>query len=176
MKVPLPVNVLLTSPVPRLREMGIEEAGVTLDRAAVPAIEAIAETDPVLDLRKQAIQNVTQLATPSERDSFLDRLLDDPNAQIAAEAASAAARTGPSDVLPHLRRMLTQTDPARVQAAIHALAKLGDRTAIPGIAAHMGDSNPVPRGEASFALDVLVGPPRSYVDWQAWAREKGYLR
>lgn len=176
MNAPLPVDVLLSSPVAAVRETGIEEADMSSDRAALPAIEAIAQNDPDSTLRRLAIQPVSKLAPPRERDALLDRLLDDPDPQIVAAAADGAADAGASGVLPHLRQMLTSSDPARVQVAIRALAKLRDYTAVPAIAGHLGNDNLNVRGEASFALDVLVGPPRSYDDWQTWARQQGYLR
>ncbi len=38
------------------------------------------------------------------------------------------------------------------------------------------NDEPMARGEASLALDTLVGPPRAYTEWQAWAKQQGYLR
>lgn len=95
---------------------------------------------------------------------------------VAAEAASTAAKLGTQGVTSQLRATISRPGgEARIIAAIRALAKLGDRDAVPSIAARLADAASV-RGEASLALDQLVGPPRAYTEREAWAREKGYVR
>jgi HEAT repeat protein len=176
MEVPLPLEALLRSSSERFRETGIEQAGIAPDPAVLPLIAQLALKDPAPTVRKRAIQVVATQEPPAERDRILGQLLDDQDDQVAAEAANAAARVGATGVSPHLRQLVERpAGDARLKAAIHALAKLGDRASVPAIARHLNDE-PTARGEASLALDVLVGPPRAYTEWQAWARQQGYLR
>jgi HEAT repeat protein len=176
MQVPLPLEALLRSQSERFRETGIEQAGLAPNPTVLPLIAELALKDPVATVRQRAIQVLAQQEPPEERDKLLDRLLEDPDEQVAAEAASAAARVAAKALVPHLVQLVTRPgSDTRVKAAIRALAKLGDRTAVPAIAAHLNDE-PTVRGEASLALDSLVGPPRAYTEWQTWAKQQGYLR
>jgi hypothetical protein len=75
--------------------------------------------------------------------------------------------TGP----PHHRR--SQRPPT--VAAIRALAKLADAASTSAIAARLNDAQPI-GGEASLALNLLLKADRSYEEWQAWAKQQGYLR
>jgi HEAT repeat protein len=175
LQVPLPLDALLRSSSERLRQTGVEQAGLAPDPTVLPLIAELALKDPAPAVRRRAIQVMAQQEPPVERDKLLERLLDDPDDQVAAEAAGAVARVKAVALVPHLIQLVARpgADP-RLTAAIRALANLGDRAAVPAIAAHMNDE-PMTRGEASLALDTLVGPPRAYTDWQAWAKQQGYL-
>ena len=174
MQVPLPLDVLLRSQSARFRETGVEQAGLAPNPAVVPLIVEIALRDPALTVRQRAIPVVTQQLPAGERDKLLGQLIDDADEQVAADAADAAAEAGAVAVAPRLRQIVAKAGATRVCAAIRALAKMRDVASVPTIAAHLNDE-PMTRGEASLALNALVGPRRAYTEWQAWAREKRYL-
>lgn len=175
MQVPLPLEVLLRSRSERFRETGIEQAGIAQDPAAMPLLVELALKDPVPNIRQRAIQVISERFHGPETEKLLAQLLGDADEQIAAEAATAVARAGATALAPDLRQIVARpTGKARLIAAIRALAKLKDAAAVPAIAARLNDEQPV-AGETSLALNSLVGTSRTYEEWQAWAKQQGYL-
>jgi HEAT repeat protein len=172
---PLPLDLLLRSSNARFRDMGIEQAGISPDAAMVPPLIAIAERDPEPALRRRAIPVIAEQAPPAVRDALLQRLVEDPDEKVASEAIRAVIKMGMVSLIPQLRQLLGRSSGARLQATIRALGKLGDKASIADIAAHLG-ADPDARAECVLALDALVGPQRSLSEWQAWARQQGYLR
>ncbi|HEX4417326.1 MAG TPA: HEAT repeat domain-containing protein [Kofleriaceae bacterium] len=176
MNVSLPLEALLHARSERLREAGLDHAGLEPDPAAVPLLVQVASVDPVPRLRQRALEVLAARYHGPEVTKLFDRLLDDDDDEISAAAARAIARAGDSSLAPHLRQVIAHpAGNVRTVAAIRALAKLADPASASAIAARLNDAQPV-AGEASLALDVLLKADRSYAEWQAWAKQQGYLR
>ena len=175
MKVSLPLEALLHAKSERLREAGIDQAGFEPDPAAVPLLVQVASADPVPRLRQRALQVLAERYHGPEATQLFDRLLDDADDEVSAAAAGAIARAGDRSLAPHLRQVIAHpAATVRTVAAIRALAKLADAASASAIAARLNDAQPV-GGEASLALNILLKADRSYEEWQAWAKQQGYL-
>ena len=170
-----PVAGMLAASNAGLRQQGIDQAAKTRDAAAVPRLIELARHDPETFIRVAAIPVAAQLASPEVRDSFLAPLVDDAKTSVANAAIRAAGATGAVALAPRLRAIAAEPMGQRTNAAIVALAALGDQAAIPAIAGHLDDQSASVRTDVLAALNALVGEGRTLPDWQAWARERGYL-
>jgi len=159
-----------------LRRRGIEQAAKAQDRSAVALLVELARHDPEALVRLEAIPVIAELASPDVRDPLLNELVGDPNDIVAIAAIKAAGNARVSVVQPKLEAILSAPGGSRTEAAVTALADLGAAGAAPKIAAHLDEGGTDTKLSIKHALDKLVGPPRAYTEWQAWAREKGYLR
>lgn len=171
-----PATAILTAHSSAIRRRGIEQAANARDAAAVPLLIEIALHDPEVVARMEAIPVAAQLASPEVRDAFLGPLIDDPEDAIANTASTAAGETGAVNIAERLRKVLAAPGGGRTNSAIVALAALKDKTAVPAIAAHLSDPGVAIPWDVKLALDVLVGPPRGLLEWQAWAQQEGYMR
>jgi len=159
-----------------IRQQGVAAALAAHDVDAVPLLVELAKGDPEVGVRVDAIAAVAELAAPAVRDPLLGALFDDASDPVADAAMRAAGTAKASGLADKLRRSLAAAENNRTDAAIVALTALGDKTAIPAIAAHMGDRGSDALWDAKQALDALVGETRSVPDWQQWARSHGYLK
>jgi hypothetical protein len=147
----------------------------------VPTLIELARTDPEVVVRMEAIPAAAELAAPDVRDSLLGELFADPSDAVANVAIRTAGTVRAAALAPRLETILTAPEGARTDAAMAAIAALADAaaitdaTAVPAIAAHLDDRGTQTKWNAKLALDVLVGPPRDLISWQAWARTKHYL-
>ncbi|HMG52672.1 MAG TPA: HEAT repeat domain-containing protein [Kofleriaceae bacterium] len=159
-----------------IRQRGVTQALAAHDVEAVPLLVELARTDPELVVRVDAIAAVAELAAAGVRDPLLAALFDDPSDPVAAAAMRAAGTAKAAALAGDLRRVLTAPENNRTDTAIAALTALGDKPAVPAIAAHLGDRGSDAKWNAKLALDALVGETRSLPDWQQWARSQGYLK
>jgi HEAT repeat protein len=159
-----------------LRRRGIEQASKAQDRASVPLLVDLARHDPEVLVRMEAVPVIAALASQDIRDPLLNELVDDPSDIVAIAAIKAVGAARAAVVQPKLEAILSAPGGSRTEAAVTALADLGAAGAAPKIAAHLDDRGTDTKLSIKHALDKLVGPTRAYTEWQAWAREKGYLR
>lgn len=170
-----PAASMLRSSSSGLRRRGIEQASKAHDLSAAPMLIALARTDPEVVVRMEAIPVAAELAARDVRDQFLGELIADPDDHVGAAAIQAAGATKASALAKKIEAVLAAHGGNRTEAAITAIAALGDSAAAPAIAAHLNDRGTDTKWAAKLALDALVGPPRELPAWQAWAREKQYL-
>ncbi|HEY2737095.1 MAG TPA: HEAT repeat domain-containing protein [Thermoanaerobaculia bacterium] len=172
---PPPAASILAAHNAAIRRRGIAQAAAARDVAAVPLLIELANCDPEEVVRMEAIPVAAALAAPDARDAFLASLIDGPSDTLANVAIRAAGETGATGLGERLRRILASPSGDRTAAAVAAANALKDTSAVPAIAAHLADSSPDTLWETKLALDTLVGAPREVPEWQAWARQRGYL-
>lgn len=170
-----PAASMLRASSSGLRRRGIEQASKAHDLSAASLLVALARTDPEVVVRMEAIPVAAELAARDVRDQFLGELIADPDDNVGAVAIQAAGSTKAAALTKKIEAILATPEGNRTEAAITALAALGDATAARSIAAHLADRGTDTKWSAKLALDALVGPVRDLPSWQAWAREKGYL-
>lgn len=171
-----PSGSILTADNAAIRRRGIAQAAAAGDVAAVPRLIKLANGDPEEVVRMEAIPVAAALAPPDVRDPFLAALIEGPSGAVANVAIRAAGESGAIGLDERLREILQGPAGDRTDAAVVALRKLKDTSAVPAIAAHLLDASPDTKWDCKLALDILVGPPREVPEWQAWARQQGYLR
>ena len=170
-----PAASMLSASSSGLRRRGIEQASKAHDLSAAPLLITLARTDPEVVVRMEAIPVAAELAARDVRDQFLGELIADPDDHVGAAAIEAAGATKATALAKKIEAVLAAPEGNRTEAAITALAALGDAAAAPAIAAHLNDRGTDTKWSAKLALDALVGPARDLPAWQTWAREKRYL-
>jgi HEAT repeat protein len=170
-----PAESMLRASSSGLRRRGIAQASAAGDRSAVPLLMELARTDPELVVRMEAIPVAAALAAPDVRDPFLDALVADPDDHVAAVAIQAAGATKAVALAKKIEAIVARPEGELTEAAVTALAALGDTAAVPMIAAHLNDRSTDTKWSAKLALDALTGPARELPDWQQWALANGYL-
>ena len=170
-----PAESMLRASNSAIRRRGIAQALAAHDLAAVPALVDLARGDAEPVVRMEAIPVAAELAAPDVRDALLGNLLGDPSDGVANAAIKAVGNTRAAALASKLEAILTTPEGNRAEAAIAALAALGDTAAVPMIAAHLNDRSPDTKWSAKLALDALVGSARELPDWQQWGLANGYL-
>ena len=170
-----PPAAILAASNSAIRRRGIEQAMVARDASAVPLLIRLAHDDPEVVVRLEAIPVVAALASPDVRDAFLLTFIDGEENHLANEAIKAAGDTRATALVERLRAIVARHEAQRTGSAIAALAALRDTSSVPLIAALISDRSTDIRWNSKLALDVLVGPERGLLEWQAWAQQQGYL-
>jgi HEAT repeat protein len=170
-----PLESMLRASSSGLRRQGIEQAAAASERSVAPLLIELARTDPEVLVRSEAVPVAAQLATPEQRDSFLDALVTDPEDLVAVAAIKAAGATKAVSLAKKIEAILAMPEGNRTEAAVTALGALGDAAAVPMIAAHLNDRSTDTKWSAKLVLDVLAAPARGVPEWQEWARANGYL-
>jgi len=171
-----PAESVLRAQNGAIRRRGVAQALAAHDVAALPSLVELARRDPDRGVRLDAIAAVGELAAPPVRDPLLSSLFADPDDAIADAALRAAAASHATALAADVRRVAAAPECNRTDAALVALAALGDKEAMPLVATHLADRGSDAKWDAKLALDALTGETRSLPDWQAWARARGYLK
>jgi len=116
-----------------VRREAVERLGVLKDDAAVPMLARVLVKDDSRKLRIAAVHGLGSIGTP-EAAHAVARGLEDEDAWVRRRAVETlGSLQDPAGVLPLARLIPREKDPGVKEAAIDALAEIGDVRAIPGL-------------------------------------------
>jgi HEAT repeat protein/beta-lactamase regulating signal transducer with metallopeptidase domain len=132
---------------------GSEGARKDADPRVVAALmEALKDVDK--DVRRQAMETLSQLRAPAAREAFVQALKDE-DAEMRSQAAHALGQTRDPKYVDALAGALRDSDPEVREQAAFALGQIRDPRAVDPLTAALKDANDDVRQQAVFALGQI---------------------